>query len=58
MKYSLQQSPTVYLATSLFTGKVYNVTRFLNYHPGKKSQLMRGAGNDCTALFDKVLLPV
>jgi hypothetical protein len=36
---------------SLF--KVYNVTRFLKYHPGRKAQLMRGAGVDCTELFDK-----
>jgi hypothetical protein len=35
-------------------GKVYNVTRFLKYHPGRKAQLMRGAGVDCTELFDKV----
>ena len=35
-------------------GKVYNVTRFLKYHPGRKAQLMRGAGNDCTVLFDKL----
>jgi cytochrome b involved in lipid metabolism len=34
-------------------GKVYNVTRFLKYHPGRKAQLMRGAGVDCTELFDK-----
>ena len=26
----------------------------MKYHPGGKAQLMRGAGNDCTQLFDKV----
>ena len=36
------------------TGKVYNVTRFLKYHPGGKKQVMRGAGLECTALFEKV----
>ena len=37
-------------------GKVYNVTKFLKYHPGRKAQLMRGAGIDCTELFDKVCM--
>jgi hypothetical protein len=35
-------------------GKVYNVTRFLKYHPGRKAQLMRGAGVDSTKIYDKV----
>lgn len=35
-------------------GKVYNVTHFLQYHPGRKAQLMRGAGIDSTILYDKV----
>ena len=39
-----------------YAGKVYNVTHFLKYHPGRKAQLLRGAGTDCTALFDKVQL--
>ena len=36
------------------SGVVYNVTEFARYHPGGKTQLMRGAGQDCTELFDKV----
>ena len=36
------------------SGKVYDVTRFLKYHPGRKAQLMRGAGVDSSELFDKV----
>lgn len=34
-------------------GKVYNVTRYLDYHPGGRDQLMRGAGKDATSLFDE-----
>jgi cytochrome-b5 reductase len=34
-------------------GKVYNVTRYLDFHPGGREQLLRGAGKDATALFDE-----
>lgn len=34
-------------------GKVYNVTRYLDYHPGGAAELMRGAGKDATSLFDE-----
>lgn len=32
-------------------GKVYNCTRYLDFHPGGPQQLMRGAGRDATKLF-------
>ncbi|XP_060588144.1 cytochrome b5 reductase 4-like isoform X2 [Ruditapes philippinarum] len=35
-------------------GKVYNVTSYLDFHPGGIDELMRGAGKDATALFDEV----
>lgn len=35
-------------------GKVYNITRYLEYHPGGVPELMRGAGKDATSLFDEV----
>lgn len=33
-------------------GQVFNVTRYLSFHPGGHEELMRGAGKDATALFD------
>lgn len=35
-------------------GKVYTCTEYISYHPGGRSQLMRGAGIDATDLFMKV----
>ncbi|KAJ2779023.1 hypothetical protein H4R18_004258 [Coemansia javaensis] len=31
--------------------KVYNVTRYLDFHPGGRGELMRAAGKDGTKLF-------
>ncbi|CAD6564531.1 MAG: hypothetical protein TREMPRED_005409 [Tremellales sp. Tagirdzhanova-0007] len=38
-------------AWSAFNGKVYNITRYLRYHPGGEHQMMRAAGRDGTKLF-------
>ncbi|XP_069743553.1 cytochrome b5 reductase 4 isoform X2 [Narcine bancroftii] len=35
-------------------GMVYNVTPYLEYHPGGEEELMRGAGADATELFDQI----
>lgn len=35
-------------------GMVYNVTAYMEYHPGGVDELMRGAGKDATALFEEV----
>lgn len=35
-------------------GKVYNVTPYLEYHPGGEDELMRGAGKDATDLFNEI----
>ncbi|KAI0719378.1 cytochrome b5-like heme/steroid binding domain-containing protein [Cerioporus squamosus] len=38
-------------AWSSFSGKVYNLTPYLPYHPGGEKELMRVAGRDGTKLF-------
>ncbi|ALC41852.1 CG11257 [Drosophila busckii] len=35
-------------------GKVFNVTRYMDFHPGGVDELMRGVGRDATKLFDEV----
>lgn len=35
-------------------GKVYNVTRYMDFHPGGVDELMKGVGMDATKLFDNV----
>ncbi|CAG0884392.1 unnamed protein product, partial [Darwinula stevensoni] len=35
-------------------GRVYNVSRYLEYHPGGEEELMKGAGKDATDLFNQV----
>ena len=35
-------------------GRVYNITPYLKFHPGSVAEIMRGAGKDCTDLFDQV----
>jgi len=42
-----------YDAWTVLNGKVYNITPYLHYHPGGVAELLRGAGKDCTALFNK-----
>jgi len=39
---------------SSLAGKVYNVSSYLDFHPGGVEELMRGAGKDATGLFDEV----
>jgi len=38
-------------AWSAFSGKVYNITPYLPFHPGGERELMRVAGRDGTKLF-------
>ena len=41
------------LSVATYTNQVYNLTPFLHYHPGGIPEIMKGAGKDCTALYDK-----
>lgn len=35
-------------------GKVFNVTQYLDFHPGGVDELMKGVGKDATKMFDEV----
>jgi len=35
-------------------GTVYNVTRYMDFHPGGVDELVRGIGTDATKLFSEV----
>ena len=32
----------------------YNITSYLFFHPGSVAELMKGAGIDCTVMFNNV----
>jgi cytochrome-b5 reductase len=38
---------------TVYRGYVYNITPFLDFHPGGADELFRGAGQDCTELYNK-----
>lgn len=50
----VQQHKSAEDAWTVIDGRVFNITPYLDYHPGGASELMRGAGNDCSALFKEV----
>lgn len=35
-------------------GRVYNVTHYMDFHPGGDAELMRGVGQDGTSLFNQI----
>ena len=45
-------------AWSAFSGKVYNITHYLPFHPGGEKELMRVAGRDGTKLFGALLASI
>lgn len=38
---------------TVLNNKVYDLTMYLDYHPGGAKKLLLGAGRDCTSLFSK-----
>ena len=48
----LRQHRSQYDCWMVLHGKVYNVTKYVPYHPGVFDEVMRGAGIDATKLFD------
>lgn len=41
-------------AWSVFSGKVYNISPYIGFHPGGEAELLRGAGRDGTRMFAEV----
>lgn len=39
-----------------YVGVVYNITRYMDFHPGGVPELMKGVGTDATKMFDDVSL--
>ena len=42
----------LYYEISFHLGNVYNVTAYMEYHPGGWDELIKGAGRDATDLFN------
>jgi len=40
-------------AWTVLRGRVYNISPYIRFHPGGRDMLMKGAGRDCTSLFNK-----
>jgi cytochrome-b5 reductase len=53
----LQECTSFTFLLLLCTGRVYNITPYLKYHPGSVEEVMKGAGKDCTSLFNEVSKP-
>jgi cytochrome b involved in lipid metabolism len=49
----LAEHNTKFDCWTALNGKVYNITQYIDYHPGGVPKLMLGAGKDCTALFNR-----
>lgn len=41
-------------AWTAIRGKVYNITRYMDFHPGGVEELMKGAGKEATKIFEDV----
>jgi cytochrome b involved in lipid metabolism len=52
-KAELKRHNTRYDCWTSYNGKVYNISQYMDYHPGGVKVLMAVAGRDCTKQFDK-----
>ena len=50
----LQHDSELQWSPYLLSGRVYNVTHYMDFHPGGDAELMRGVGQDGTSLFNQV----
>lgn len=50
----LQHESELHCSPYLLSGRVYNVTHYMDFHPGGDAELMRGVGQDGTSLFNQV----
>jgi cytochrome b involved in lipid metabolism len=47
----IKQHNTAESMWTVLNGNVYDLTMYVDYHPGGPKKLMMGAGKDCTSLF-------
>ncbi|CAN3375035.1 hypothetical protein DIURU_005163 [Diutina rugosa] len=52
-KEEVKQHRTKDDAWTIINNKVYNITPYINFHPGGADEIMKGAGRDGTTLFMK-----
>lgn len=50
----VQQHASIGDSWMVVKGRVFNITPYMDYHPGGKAELMKGVGRDATALFDEI----
>lgn len=49
-----QHNSELHYSPYMLSGRVYNVTHYMDFHPGGYAELMRGVGQDGTDLFNQV----
>lgn len=52
-KQELQKHKSLQDCWTCINGKVYNITPYINFHPGGVEEIMKCAGKDGTSLFNK-----
>ena len=50
----VRQHSSAHDAWTVIHGRVYNLTPYLQYHPGGDEILLRAAGEDSSNMFDEV----